>query len=247
MRPHHYEDFTARVGPGPSGTWSRRRSGSETHVWYAGTTGPCRRKAITFQARDAAAISAAARAMYRATQSVPPLPAAAPAAIQSAPTALTVLAQAAYREHRSTPAVEAAWPRPSPRSAPWSTSGGCGCPGMRGYENDTDARAAPVANPSTPVGPCGDRSRLVSSSFLSVSHQTKPRRIAAPTPTTDTSAAPLSSVRPTTTSSTPASRNLGHQLVRKVRARRPGLRRAGWPSEAAGKPNGPGSGATTGP
>jgi hypothetical protein len=53
------------------------------------------------------------------------------------------------------------------------------------------------------------------------------KMIAAPAPTTQTSATPLSSVAPTTTSSTPASTNLGHQRVRKVRASRAVLWRAG--------------------
>ena len=68
--------------------------------------------------------------------------------------------------------------------------------------------------------------------------------IAAPAKMTQGAAAPLTSVVPTTTSSAPASMNLGHQRVRKVRARRAVLRRAGLSAGAAGKPSAPTAGST---
>jgi hypothetical protein len=79
--------------------------------------------------------------------------------------------------------------------------------------------------------------------------------ITAPEPTTQAWTTPLSSVAPTTTSSAPASTNLGHQRVRRVRVRGPGLRRAGLlagaagrprSAGAAGRPSSPGTGGTTG-
>jgi hypothetical protein len=72
------------------------------------------------------------------------------------------------------------------------------------------------------------------------------KMIAAPSPTTHASAAPLSSVAPTTTSNTPESRNRGHQRVRRVRAKRAVLRRAGLPAGVAGNPSAPGTGGTAG-
>lgn len=57
--------------------------------------------------------------------------------------------------------------------------------------------------------------------------------IAAPAPTTQVAAAPLSSVAPVTTSSASTSRNLGHQRVRRTRTRRAVLRRAGLPAGGA--------------
>jgi hypothetical protein len=69
--------------------------------------------------------------------------------------------------------------------------------------------------------------------------------IAAPPNMTQSAASPLTSVAPTTTTSTPASRNRGHQRVRRVRARRAPLRRAGLPAGTAGRPSAPGG--TTGP
>src|SRR5437667_6720743 len=70
--------------------------------------------------------------------------------------------------------------------------------------------------------------------------------IAAPAPTTHAFAAPLSSVTPTTTSSTPASRNRGHQRVRSVRTKRAALGRAGLPTRTMGNPSAPGTGGTAG-
>ena len=70
------------------------------------------------------------------------------------------------------------------------------------------------------------------------------KMIAAPAKMTQGAAAPLTSVAPTTTTSAPASRNLGHQRVRKVRAIRALLRRASLPAGAAGKPSAPTAGGT---
>jgi len=67
---------------------------------------------------------------------------------------------------------------------------------------------------------------------------------AAPEIPTQAAAAPVSSVALIMTSSTPASRNLGHQRVRRVRANGAALRRAGLPAETAGRPSGPGTGGT---
>src|SRR5215510_8012217 len=66
--------------------------------------------------------------------------------------------------------------------------------------------------------------------------------IAAPEPTTQAPAAPLTRVAPTITSSTPTSTNLGHQRVRRVRASRAALRRAGLPAGTSGRPSAPGTG-----
>ena len=68
--------------------------------------------------------------------------------------------------------------------------------------------------------------------------------IAAPAKITQGAAAPLTSVAPTTTTSAPVTRNLGHQLVRRVRATRAPLRRAGLLAGAAGRPSAPGTGGT---
>jgi hypothetical protein len=73
------------------------------------------------------------------------------------------------------------------------------------------------------------------------------KMIAAPAPTTQVAAAPLSSVAPVTTSSAPTSRNLGHQRVRRTRTRRAVLRRAGLPAGGTGKPSGPTAGGAAGP
>ncbi len=69
---------------------------------------------------------------------------------------------------------------------------------------------------------------------------------AAPEIPTQAAAAPVSSVTLRTTSSTPASRNLGHQRVRRVRANGAVLRRAGLPAGTAGRPSAPGTGGTAG-
>jgi transposase len=53
------------------------------------------------------------------------------------------------------------------------------------------------------------------------------KMIAAPAKMTQGAAAPLTSVAPITTTSAPVTRNLGHQRVRRVRATRAPLRRAG--------------------
>src|SRR5262252_445783 len=71
--------------------------------------------------------------------------------------------------------------------------------------------------------------------------------IAAPANMTQDAAAPLISVAPTSTTSTPARRNLGHQRVRRVRASRAPLRRAGLPAGTAGSPSAPGTGGTNDP
>jgi len=71
--------------------------------------------------------------------------------------------------------------------------------------------------------------------------------IAAPANMTQGAAALLTTVAPTTTTSTPVRRNLGHQRVRRVRASRVLLRRAGLPAGTAGRPSAPGTGGTTGP
>jgi hypothetical protein len=68
--------------------------------------------------------------------------------------------------------------------------------------------------------------------------------IAAPAKMTQGAAAPLTSVAPITTTSAPVRTNLGHQRVRRVRARRAPLRRAGLPAGAAGRPSAPGTGGT---
>src|SRR5947207_13857312 len=88
-------------------------------------------------------------------------------------------------------------------------------------------------------------SRRASSGDSDSSQNEVTKMIRAPEPTTQAWTTPLSSVAPTTTSSAPASRNLGHQRVRRVRARRPGRRRAGLLAGAAGRPNSPGTGGTT--
>lgn len=72
------------------------------------------------------------------------------------------------------------------------------------------------------------------------------KMIATPRPATHAFAAPLSIVAPITTSNTPASRNRGHQRVRRVRAKRVVLRRAGLLTGVAGNPSGPGTGGTAG-
>ena len=66
--------------------------------------------------------------------------------------------------------------------------------------------------------------------------------IAAAEIPTQAAAEPVSSVALIMTSSTPASRNLGHQRVRRVRVSGAALRRAGLPAGTAGKPRGPGTG-----
>ena len=68
--------------------------------------------------------------------------------------------------------------------------------------------------------------------------------IAAPAKMTQGAAAPLTSVAPITTTSAPVRKNLGHQRVRRARATRAPLRRAGLPSRAAGRPSAPGTGGT---
>jgi hypothetical protein len=67
---------------------------------------------------------------------------------------------------------------------------------------------------------------------------------AAPAKMTQGAAAPLTTVAPITTISTPVRRNLGHQRVRRVRATRAPLRRAGLPAGAEGRPSAPGTGGT---
>src|SRR5215469_169821 len=59
--------------------------------------------------------------------------------------------------------------------------------------------------------------------------------IAAPANMTQGAAALLTTVAPTTTTSTPVRRNLGHQRVRRVRASRVLLRRAGLPAGDGGQ------------
>jgi hypothetical protein len=68
--------------------------------------------------------------------------------------------------------------------------------------------------------------------------------IAAPAKMTQSAAVPLTSVAPITTTSPPVRRNLGHQRVRRVRATRAPLRRAGLPARATGRPSAPGTGGT---
>src|SRR5215472_1245253 len=68
----------------------------------------------------------------------------------------------------------------------------------------------------------------------------------APDSPTQAAAEPVSSVALIMTSSTPASRNLGHQRVRRVRAKGAALRRAGLSTVTAGRPSGPGTGSTAG-
>src|SRR5690242_20230666 len=69
---------------------------------------------------------------------------------------------------------------------------------------------------------------------------------AAPEIPTQAAAAPLSSVTLTVTSSAPARRNLGHQRVRRVRARRAVLGRAGLLAGTVGTPSAPGTEGTAG-
>src|SRR5215831_8155547 len=70
--------------------------------------------------------------------------------------------------------------------------------------------------------------------------------IPAPAKMTQGAAVPLTSVAPITTTSTPTRRNLGHQRVRRVRAKRAVLRRAGLPAGTAGRPSAPGNAGTAG-
>src|SRR5215475_13720947 len=72
------------------------------------------------------------------------------------------------------------------------------------------------------------------------------KMIAAPPNMTQSAASPLTSVAPTTTTSTPVKRNRGHQRVRRNRARRAALRRAGLLAGTAGRPSPPGTGGTAG-
>src|SRR5215469_16693984 len=66
----------------------------------------------------------------------------------------------------------------------------------------------------------------------------------APEIPTQAATDPVSSVALIMTSSTPASRNLGHQRVRRLRAKGAARRRAGLSTGTAGRPSGPGTGGT---
>ena len=67
-------------------------------------------------------------------------------------------------------------------------------------------------------------SRLYCPGDIDSAQHAMTKMIAAPPNMTQGAAAPLTSVAPTTTTSTPVKRNLGHQRVRRVRARRAALR-----------------------
>jgi hypothetical protein len=100
-------------------------------------------------------------------------------------------------------------------------------------------------SPLVPPGGTGG-SYLYSSGFIDAARNTVTVTIAAPEIPAQAAAAPLSSVTLTMTSSAPARRNRGHQRVRRVRARRAVLRRAGLLAGTAGRPIAPGTGGTAG-